>query len=301
MNRAAGEVGIVGFGEVGTALATDLLSAGRAVRCLDTRLGSATGVRARELGIEVDTSPRIFGSHVAAVLITVPGRSSIDVASMLTPSLAPGTPYFDFTAKPPSARDTILALCDEQRLSFADVAMVDPIEASVSTVELLVSGTASSSAPGLFDGTRFRVRILDPARPVSTEVKLIRSVFTKGLEALLIETLSAADRWGARAEIHRSLATFMQRDFDQVMTILVGSAIRHARRRAEEMDDAAVLVVEALGSSTMTSATADLLHRLVSLADAGHSTAIGAEEVLRVIDRHLFAPIKAPREAGPRE
>lgn len=178
------------------------------------------------------------------------------------------------------------------------MAIADPILPAERSVELLISGTASSASGDLFANTRFRSRILDLRTPISTEVKLLRSVFTKGLEALLIETLTAADRYGARAETHRSLSIFMQNDFDELLRILVGTAMRHARRRAEEMDEAAGLVAEALGISTMTSATAAVLHSLANLVDASRSEPAGVDDVLRIIDLHLYAPSKTSRRAG---
>lgn len=220
------------------------------------------------------------------------------MAALVTPSLPRGTLYLDFSAKSPKVRDAILAQCVRFGLSFGDVAIADPIETPDRPVELLISGSASLAVNDLFVGTRFSLRILNAHRPISTEVKLLRSTFTKGLEALLIETLIAAQRYGARTEIQRSLSIFLQNGFDRISSILVGTSVRHAKRRAEEMSDAADFVTATLGGAPMTSAAAALLQRLASVTDATGNQTGDIDDALRIIDEHLFSDPERQRQIG---
>ena len=150
-------------------------------------------------------------------------------------------------------------------------------------MELLASGAGTNAIASLFTGTRFLVRIVDAIRPVSAELKLLRSVYTKGLTALILETLCAAQKCGTRDEIQRSVTSFMQEDFSRIASMLVGSSIKHARRRADEMRDARRLLDGLLGRAPMTAATSAVLD---SIAQAGlTSPADTLESVIEELHR----------------
>lgn len=277
-------IGIAGLGEVGIALATELLRAGHQVRCIDTRAHSGTAGAANRLGVAMDTDPAAFARAVDAVLVMVQGRRAAEMASALIPHLARGTTYADFTAKSARARDAIAALCGAAQLPFADVAIMDPVTWVERPVELLVSGGASDRIVEIFSGTRFSIRIVSAERPVSAELKLLRSIYTKGLTAVLVETLVAAQSRGVRDEIQRSLLSFMQEDFARIIELLVGSSIRHAARRAHEMEDAVALADDILGKAPMTGATALLLREIASLPKGDGQDESGAEAVVRRLE-----------------
>jgi 3-hydroxyisobutyrate dehydrogenase len=274
------KVGIVGLGEAGEAMTVALLREGHAVCCHDDRLSSSSIATAVRLGIPHFAVASQFSDAIEIVLVTVQAR---DKFLRLAPALLAGTIYADCTAKSVEARDAIARGCGDRALVFCDIAIADTVSWPDRTVELLASGAGTNAIASLFTGTRFLVRVVDAVRHVSAELKLLRSAYTKGLTALILETLCAAQKCGTRDEIQRSVTSFMQEDFSRIASMLVGSSIKHARRRADEMRDARRLLDGLLGCAPMTAATSAVLD---GIAQAGlTSPADTLESVIEELHR----------------
>ncbi len=105
---------------------------------------------------------------------------------------------------------------------------------------------------------------------VASAIKMCRSVVIKGMEALLIESFSAARKYGVEARVLESLReTFPGLDWEQQGGYFFHRVVKHGRRRAEEMREAAVTVREAGFEPCMASATADKQAYIASLAAKG--------------------------------
>lgn len=291
-------LGIVGLGEVGAVFAQALRRNVEQIRCFDTRGRDATRQRAHQFGVLLDSDPRVFAASVDLVLIAVQGRHADQVAGLLVPRLRPGTVYADATSKSLAVRDCVAQRCHAAGLPFLDVAIMDTVSWADRPVELIASGAATERLESLCAGTRLQVRVVNRQRPASAELKLLRSVFTKGLTALLIETLTAAERCAARAEIQRTLSKFMQEDFERIAEMLLGSSIKHARRRADEMADVLQLVSRTLSHAPMTQGAAQILRGIAELGAARSPDAATLEAVVRQLDaQDLFGRLKNLPEA----
>lgn len=300
MSVGAGTIGLVGLGEVGLVVASELQRAGRSLRCLDTRGGALTDPAARELGIPLSEDAAEFAASVDACIVTVVGRASHGVAAELAAHLRPGTLYSDWTTTSPGVRDAIAGLCADAGVRFADVAIVDTVTWIDRTIELLVSGPGATLIGGVLEGTRLAPVVIDAERPVSTEVKLMRSVFTKGLEALLVETLTASESFGIRADVERSVLRFMEEPFDRIIALLVGSSMRHAERRANEVHDVLEFVSGGLGSAPMTAGAARILDALVALDEAheGEPPEAAPAVLERIAGAGMFGTLGSGAVAG---
>jgi 3-hydroxyisobutyrate dehydrogenase-like beta-hydroxyacid dehydrogenase len=259
-------IGIVGLGEAGAAIALELLKVGHAVSCLDKRIGQRTARRAKELGIACHDSAAEFASAVAAVVIAVPGSAALDVAVDVVPHLGRDRVYADCSAKTPKTRDAIAKMCGAADVRFADVSLMDTVRWADRSVEVLMSGDGARVMSSLLAGTRLNVSVIDEVRPMSAEVKLARSMFTKGLAALLLETFALSRRAGALDVVEPSIRKFMREDFDRIVQLLVGTALRHGQRRSDEMADAVTFARALGGRAPITCATADLLAEVADLA-----------------------------------
>jgi 3-hydroxyisobutyrate dehydrogenase len=105
---------------------------------------------------------------------------------------------------------------------------------------------------------------------VVSAIKLCRSVIVKGMEALAIESLLAARRYGVEREVLASLAeTFPGFDWERQATWFWRRVVQHGRRRAEEMREAAVTIGDAGIAPRMTTATADVQEWIATLRAEG--------------------------------
>src|SRR6267143_190832 len=93
---------------------------------------------------------------------------------------------------------------------------------------------------------------------VASAVKMCRSIVIKGLEALALESMLAARRFGAEREVLESLnGTFPSMGWTgQLPDYLVSRAAEHGRRRAAEMREVARTLEDVGVEPTMALATA---------------------------------------------
>ena len=103
---------------------------------------------------------------------------------------------------------------------------------------------------------------------------VLRRVAMEGLEALAVESLLAARRFGAEQEVLASLqGTFPQMGWlDKLPDYLIGRVAEHGRRRAAEMREVAHTLEDVGVEPTMARATAIRQEALVD-AMAAHGIA----------------------------
>ena len=91
----------------------------------------------------------------------------------------------------------------------------------------------------------------------ASAAKMCRSVLIKGLESLLTESLLAARHYGVDADVLASLQNLLpEADWTQLSRYMISRSLRHGRRRADEMREAAATVCEAGIDALMSPATA---------------------------------------------
>jgi 3-hydroxyisobutyrate dehydrogenase-like beta-hydroxyacid dehydrogenase len=99
---------------------------------------------------------------------------------------------------------------------------------------------------------------------------MCRSVMIKGLEAMVIESFTAARAWGVEDAVLASLAeTFPGIDWEKQGAYFFQRVIQHGRRRAEEMREVAQTVREAGLEPWSAAGTAERQAWVADLADGG--------------------------------
>lgn len=123
--------------------------------------------------------------------------------------------------------------------AYVDMAVMAPVHPAGHRTPVLLAGDVAAVEPAL-RALDFRYDIAGPNPGDATAVKMVRSLFVKGLEALTVQTLAAAEASGCGERILASLdksypglnlPVFAAYQFDRVVT--------HGRRRAEEVREVA--------------------------------------------------------------
>jgi 3-hydroxyisobutyrate dehydrogenase-like beta-hydroxyacid dehydrogenase len=105
---------------------------------------------------------------------------------------------------------------------------------------------------------------------IASATKLCRSVMIKGLEAMVIESLTTARFHGVEDAVIASLReTFPGIDWERQAAYFFQRVIAHGRRRSEEMREAAQTVHEAGLTAWSADGTADRQAWVADQADAG--------------------------------
>ena len=132
------------------------------------------------------------------------------------------------------------------------------------------------------------------ARPIDLHIK--------GLEAMVVESFTAARRYGVEDEVVASLAeTFPGIDWERQAAYFFQRVIEHGRRRAEEMREVAQTVREAGLDPWSAAGSAERQAWVADLADTGVFGARGKPGFARSADWRTEADRILARIAGPQD
>ena len=268
------KIALIGYGEVGKILAEDLRARGLAVAAHDLKLAGEAGEPMREHALLHGVT--LTESHVAAVLgaelviSAVTASQAVAVAEAAAPGIGRGAFFLDFNSASPGAKGRAAALIDQAGGRFVEGAVMTSIPPYRMKVPLLLGGPdAAALAPKLGE-LGFAARVSSPKIGVASATKMCRSVMIKGLEAMVIESFTAARHYGVEDAVIASLReTFPGIDWEKQASYFFQRVIEHGRRRSEEMREAAVTVAESGLTPWSAAGTAERQAWVADHADAG--------------------------------
>lgn len=294
---AAVRVAFVGFGEVAAAFAQAFAAAGAKVAAYDVLLEAGDGdarLAARAGGTPVEFAPLDKALRDARyVFSTVTTDVAREAALACRPHLAPGQTWIDLNATEPAAKREIAAIVEPSGAAFVEGALLGAVGVSGAKTELLLGGPAGAGiARSLAADFGLNVRHYSDEIGRASTYKMLRSVFSKGLEALLLEFLAAGERAGMREELWAEVVGLLGRErFEKVATNWVCShAVAHERRWHEVVQVEKVLREIGI-EPVMTSATEAVFRRSVALGLGAAFAARPAsmDPVIRFFDERIGA------------
>jgi len=224
------EVAVLGLGEAGGRIASDLVAAGCAVRGFDP-------VRQPEGITNAESAAKAVAG--AEVVLSINAASvALEVAADVAGALGAGALYADLNTSAPELKRE---LSETVPVQFVDVALVGVVPASGLATPALASGAGAERFAGLLRPLGMPVEVVGPRPGDAAALKLLRSVFMKGIAAAAIESLQAAEAAGVEQHVRTDIAAVLGEPL--LDRLLVGSRA-HAARRVDEMHAAAAYVEE---------------------------------------------------------
>ena len=249
---------MLGLGEAGGRIAADLVAAGVAVRGFDPAVASVPdGVTRTD-----DAASAVAGGSL--VLAATTGATAIAVAESVLPALGPAAVYADMNTAAPALKRELAALVEGSGARFADIGLLGPGR-GVGT-PALASGSGAGAFAELMAPLGMPVEVVSGRAGDAAEMKLLRSVFMKGLAGSVIESLEAARAAGHEEWLEHEIAEIIGEPF---MRRLLEGSERHAARRVDEMEAACELLVELGVEPRIARASAALLAGLAERSAAG--------------------------------
>jgi len=225
-------VAVLGLGEAGARIAADLAAAGCTVQGWDPAR--------RVEGID-NADSDISAVRGADVVLSINAAAvALDAATRVAGELASDALYADLnTASPQLKRE----LADALPVQFADVALTGVVPSTGLATPALASGAGADRFAELFRPLGMPVDVVGPRPGDAAGLKLLRSVFMKGMAAAALESLEAASAAGVEDRVRAEIAAVIG---EPLLERLLSGSRAHAARRVDEMH-AATEYLEGLG------------------------------------------------------
>ncbi|HEV8332523.1 MAG TPA: DUF1932 domain-containing protein [Steroidobacteraceae bacterium] len=253
---------LLGFGEVGQALAVDLGARGRPdLMAWDILFPVPDSLPRRAAIVQrvrAGTSVADAVAEADLVISAVTAAQDIVAARSAAPYLKHDAYFLDVNSVSPAVKVEASQIVATAGGRYVEAAIMSPINPQRAASPMLFGGPhAAEFLPiarqlGFSSASVFSDRVGS-----ASAAKMCRSVIVKGMEALLGESLLAARRYGVEDAVLDSLGALLAKDDRHAQArYMISRSLIHGRRRAEEMREVARTIVEAGFEPRMSSACA---------------------------------------------
>jgi hypothetical protein len=173
------------------------------------------------------------------------------------------------TTASPDTKRAASSAANQRGLNYLDVAIMGAIALTLHRTPLLVAGDCALAFHDLMVNAGSKVAVIEGgAAGEAIALKILRSVFTKGLEALSVELLMTAERQGLREKLYPQLQDIDDTPLRTFIDMLVRTHVVHARRRRDEVMDAATEMANCHIQSLVLPGVEDRFEKTISDLDS---------------------------------
>ncbi|OGO20412.1 MAG: hypothetical protein A2Z14_16425 [Chloroflexi bacterium RBG_16_48_8] len=262
-------VGVIGFGEVGSTFSNTMAERGAFILVHDSRLEQDEGKKELESrihheGIKLTTLDEVL-SRSQIILSVVTNQMAEVLANQIAMKLETEQIYVDLNSTSPAVKIRICQIIENAGANFVEGAILGAIGAvGVSTHILLAGGRGEEVAKFLKNlGLNSTFYAADVGK--ASTFKMLRSIFSKGLEALILELMIAGRRAGIEGDLWKDIADFMIKNpFDRVAENWICTHVKACERRYHEMIQVVDTMREFDIDPVMSSSTVAFFKRSIS-------------------------------------
>jgi 3-hydroxyisobutyrate dehydrogenase-like beta-hydroxyacid dehydrogenase len=246
------QIALIGFGEVGGIFGHDFAAAGLAVSTFDILINaepsrSAMLDKAKNANVRACDTLEEVARGADLVISAVTASSAANVARTAARFLSGGQIYLDLNSISPDTKREIARTLNESPATFVEAAVMAPVSPQRLKVPMLLGGPDAVVTAERLRAIGMNAKPASDRIGVASAIKMCRSIIIKGLEAITVESMFTARRYGAEKQVLESLAaTYPGMGWmDTLPDYLISRVAEHGKRRAAEMREAAQAVADA--------------------------------------------------------
>ena len=272
-------IGFLGFGEAASNIAEGFCMQGvKNLLAYDVALkeeGERRAIlesRLQKCCAEAVESVEKLLENASVIFLIIPAKFAQGAALEALPHMTKDHLFCDLTTNRPAVKESLGKAFEEKGVLYVDASVMGAVPLYRHQTPTLVCGNGAEQMVELMTPLGMKLTNVGQEAGKAVKMKLTRSVFVKGAEALTMEMLMTARRLGIEKEIVAGLeASFQQFGFSKFCGQLVTSGVEHAGRRSLEALECQELEEELGLNSIMMEATYRKLQWAASLGYADMS------------------------------
>ena len=281
-------LGFIGFGEVSYELSYGFKSEGvNGIVAFepykdDPKYGPFVRERAALAAVTLLPTPRDVVEAADIIIAAVPGSRAMEAAESVLDALDKTKIYADVSTSSPTMKARIADKVAQTGAGFVDGALMGGLTQQHHKVHTLISGSGADRFMEQMAVTGMNLSKVSDKAGDAIAVKLVRSIYMKGLATLQTEMLEAAYQLQVQDIVCDSIADSVEsKSFRDLMNFLVPASAIHAERQTHEMADCMTMLQDLGIMPTMTEAT---MKKLQWLADQKLKDKFGGKAPTHVRD-----------------
>lgn len=265
-------IGFIGFGEVGYEISKGLVLEGcKDVYAFDPLQDVSDKKdyivkRAIEANVRLAESALKLVEKSDFIIAAVPGTFALAACKNILPALKKGQIYADISTSSPIVKREMAEIVEKTGATFVDGGLMASLAQTHHKVPVLLAGSGADDFARALTPFGMKLTKISNKAGDAIAVKLVRSIYMKGIASLGAEMLEAAYRLQVQDLVLPSIAETMDaKPFLENNNFLVIASAWHGDRQVHEMEDVAKMLDDIGVKSTMTDATKERLAWLASL------------------------------------
>jgi 3-hydroxyisobutyrate dehydrogenase-like beta-hydroxyacid dehydrogenase len=165
--------------------------------------------------------------------------------------------FLDMNSVSPKRKIETAALVAPTGAAYVDVAVMAPAAPYLHKVPCLIGGPGAAALAPRAAALGMKMELVSGEVGQASAIKMFRSIVVKGLEALLVESMTAAAEYGVEDRVLASLKeTWPGIDWQKLSGYMIERVVSHGKRRAAEMREVSETLRSIGMEPTMAAATA---------------------------------------------
>ena len=255
-NSEVPQIGFIGFGEVGKTFSNAMAARGAEISYYDVvRTDVAAGAVFRPLDELV--------ARCEIILSTVATHVAAAVAETAAPLLTSRNTYVDMNSTSASMKRRIAGIIGRSPANFVEGAILSAVGEAGAKASILVAGEcAEPFAHRMNELGLVNVKYFSSVVGEASQVKMLRSIFSKGVECLLLEMLVAGRRAGVAEYLWKDIVDFMSKHpFQGIAENWIRTHPGASERRYHEMEQVLETLKELGVDPVMTRGTTEFFRK----------------------------------------
>lgn len=251
MTKAANtKIAFIGFGEAGQKFAETLLGAGVThMYAFDIKQveGNADAIKAaaQRLNVQLATDPAAAVEGADWVISAVTASSCLDAATSVAKDVTPAQIYIDINSVSARTKQNAAEILARAKATYVDMAVMAPVQPRGHATPTLVAGALEAEFLAQLADLQFAFEHVGDNIGAATSIKLTRSLFVKGLEAITVQAMLAAKQSGCYDRVLTSLSkSFSGLGWPEFAAYELERVAHHGVRRGAEMHECALMMAD---------------------------------------------------------
>ena len=234
-------IGFLGFGEVASKLSAGLMDGGADVYTCVVGRSTRTKEISEKIGVKIYGSYRELAENSDILISSVVPSNAVEVAGIVG-KYSRGI-YVDMNNVSPKTVRNALGMIENGKT--VDAAIMGSVARNGDNVKVIASGPFAKEFAKL-EAYGLNIIVVGCENGQASGIKLLRSAYTKGVSALLFESIYSAYKMGLDREVLEYISDTEGNGFmESAVSRIISSSI-HADRRSQEMGEVVEMLSENL-------------------------------------------------------